>query len=114
VVDISIRDYRQYFQPVLCYVEGTWMKEDYSPENPTYQGYDSFALSLSFVSEFNFRKNRASFASGRKAPQEDLAFLPRILHDVVYDENFTFQVCLSLVISSLILRCSAVRTCHAP
>ena len=51
--DHSIRDYRRYFKPVLCYLEGTWTHSDqYSIEEP----FDSDRHELDASSWYDLQK----------------------------------------------------------
>jgi len=78
--DISIRDYRPYFPPVLCYLEGAYIQED--PED----------TDLWYLGNYEFKRNRLSFASGVKDSKESIPYLPRVLHDIVYGDDPIVQV----------------------
>jgi len=87
--NISIRDYRPYFNPMLGYVEGNFI-------------FDTVDLSDPFRSDRHFidaktwaelaSKIRYYFSGGRKNDLENLGYLPRILHDITIAETFTVKV----------------------
>lgn len=68
-----MRHFQQYFPPVLCYLEGTWIKESDKIEEP-------FASDRHFIDAKTWRelydKNRYILQSGRKSSAENLPFLP--------------------------------------
>ncbi|CAG5136777.1 unnamed protein product, partial [Candidula unifasciata] len=71
--DRGIRDYTQYFKPVLCYLEGAWTLDE-SIQEP----FASDRHSLDATSWMELHKRYRFFAlSGAKSRQENNAFLPR-------------------------------------
>jgi len=62
--DKSVRDYRQYFKPVLCYIEGAWFLQDGDEDN-------------------TFSEYRFMAASGNMDSAGRYEFLPSRLVDVV-------------------------------
>ena len=67
------RYYPTYFRPILCVLEGAWIKQ-------TDKFEESFASDRHFVDAKDWRelydKNRFLYQSGRKSTQENLPFLP--------------------------------------
>lgn len=67
------RYYPDYFRPVLCVMEGAWIKQELDFE-------ESFFSDRHFVDAKDWRelydKNRFLYQSGRKSTQENLPFLP--------------------------------------
>ena len=78
--DYSIRDYRQYFKPILCYLEGAWYLSDASK-------VDAFSSDRHQIDSPNFahlqKQYKYTADSGRKDRLENLAFLPRNVYRVV-------------------------------
>ena len=78
----TVRDYRQYFKPVLCYMEGMWTLSDEELE-------ESFESDRHFIDASNWHeleeKIRFSAYAGIKGSGENLAFLPRIVMNVTED-----------------------------
>lgn len=70
----SVRDYRKYFQPVLCYLEGAWTtKRGESIEEP----FKSDRHFIDASSWFDLQeKVRFTSYTGTKSLSENLAFLP--------------------------------------
>ena len=71
--DTSVRDYRPYFKPVLCYMEGFWTHSTGKIDEP-------FASDRHFIDASTWfelqQKVRFASASGRKDPAENQAYLP--------------------------------------
>ena len=71
--DKTERYYPDYFRPILCVLEGAWIKQSDAFE-------ESFASDRHFVDAKDWRelydKNRFLYQSGRKSTQENLPFLP--------------------------------------
>ena len=67
------RYYPEFFKPVLCVMEGAWIKQSLDFE-------ESFESDRHFVDAKDWRelydKNRFLYQSGRKSTQENLPFLP--------------------------------------
>lgn len=86
--NVTHRDYRPYFHPMLGYVEAGWI-------------HDSVTLSDPFRSERHFIdaktwealgiKTRFYMQNGRKNEIENIPYLPRILADVIVDESYVFK-----------------------
>ncbi|KAK6993436.1 mucin-17 [Biomphalaria glabrata] len=75
----SVRDYRKYFKPVLCYLEGAWTKNTESIEEPFF----SDRHSLDATSWFDLQeKVRYSAYTGRKNLLENFAFLPTTIINI--------------------------------
>ncbi|CAH1788972.1 unnamed protein product [Owenia fusiformis] len=70
--DHSVRDYTQYFKPVLCYLEGAWLDPEESLES-----FFSDRHFLDASSWFDLQeKIRYTSYSGSKSRLENIAFLP--------------------------------------
>ncbi|XP_013397465.1 uncharacterized protein LOC106164197 [Lingula anatina] len=70
-----VRDYRKYFKPVMCYLEGTWTK--ISPDGKLEESFqsDRHALDATDWADLH-QKTRFTSYSGRKSQLENFAFLP--------------------------------------
>eukprot|EP00045_Choanoeca_perplexa_P013664 m.155464 g.155464 ORF g.155464 m.155464 type:complete len:1059 (-) comp16417_c0_seq1:98-3274(-) len=76
----TVREYAPYFPPILCYMEGTWLKAtDADIEEP-------FHSDRHFIDAKDWRelydKNRYLLQSGRKSSAENLPFLPYSVREV--------------------------------
>ena len=69
------RDYREYFKPVLCYLEGAWMKKSDFDDSLAHKENGVDASSWEDLQD----KLIYSTLSGVDNPLEDLAYLPTIL-----------------------------------
>ena len=76
----TVRDYRQYFKPILCYLEGYWTHSNGKVEEPFFS--DRHMLDAKTWYELQERERFIS-ASGRKDPLENYAFLPTAILDMV-------------------------------
>ena len=69
----TVRDYRPYFKPVLCYMEGYWTHATSKIDEP-------FASDRHFIDASTWfelqEKVRFAATSGRKDPKENYAYLP--------------------------------------
>ena len=76
--DHSQRDYRKYFKPVLCYLEGAWIHAGEKIED----AFDSLRHTFDATTWFDMHeKIRYTSATGTKHRMENYSFLPRkILH----------------------------------
>eukprot|EP01084_Bolivina_argentea_P086290 155967_1 len=92
--NISHRDYTLYFKPILCYIEGTWIMDDNSLEEP----YDSDRHEIDAATWKELHdKVRYMANSGRKDTAENLSTLPssiRNLQDDTYPiiSNWEFRI----------------------
>lgn len=78
----TVRDYRDYFKPVLCYMEGAWTITDENIDEP----FDSERHFLDAVSWQDLHdKLRFTSATGTKHNLENFAFLPTTIVDIVND-----------------------------
>ncbi|XP_048585291.1 uncharacterized protein LOC116604390 [Nematostella vectensis] len=78
--DHSIRDYRKYFKPVLCYLEGAWTK---STSGAIDEGFDSDRHFIDAKSWHDLQeKIRFTSYSGRKDNLENFSFLPTTIMGV--------------------------------
>lgn len=77
--DIKIRDYRPYFKPALCYLEGAWTTDTKSLDEP-------FASDRHFIDASNWfdlqEKIRYMSATGGKNQFENLSYLPTTIINV--------------------------------
>lgn len=72
--DYSVRDYRRYFKPVLCYLEGSWTLSD--PDSID-EPFDSDRHQLDARSWYELQqKIRFTSYSGGKDGSENLGYLP--------------------------------------
>lgn len=77
----AVHDYRRYFKPVLCYLEGAWTV-DQNLDEP----FDSERHHLDASSWFDLQeKIRFMSYTGDKSNSENLAFLPRTIINVTQD-----------------------------
>ena len=76
----TVRDYRNYFKPVLCYLEGAWYYPDQIPVDMIHSDRHEIS-SPDFVHLQKQYKFTAD--SGRRDDFENLAFLPRRVNRVV-------------------------------
>ena len=85
----TVRDYKKFFKPVLCYLEGAWTLTD--PENSIDEPFKSDRHSL-YAIDWNelHRKTRFASYSGKKNNGENLAFLPTTILDMVNDTEPVF------------------------
>ncbi|XP_012936361.1 uncharacterized protein LOC101853453 [Aplysia californica] len=74
----TVRDYRKYFKPVLCYLEGTWNTSDKFDE--PFKS-DRHALDASSWEELT-GKLRFSTYTGTKSHSESFAYLPTTLMSI--------------------------------
>ena len=75
----TIRDYRKYFRPVLCYLEGASTTETKDIDEP----FDSDRHFVDAKSWFDLQgKIRFTSYSGRKDNLENLSFLPTTIMDI--------------------------------
>ncbi len=81
--DWSVRDYRDYFPAVVCYLEATWFYSDFTDIE---DGFHSDRHDLNATS-FNGLRSQAHFCAqtGHKHEQENVATLPSSI--VGYDDN---------------------------
>ena len=78
--DYTVRDYRQYFKPVLCYLEGAW----YHPKGAKVDGFQSERHQIDSPNFEHLQKQyKYTVDSGRKDTFENLAFLPKSVYNVV-------------------------------
>ena len=82
--DYSVRDYRKYFKPVLCYLEGAWTYPSTEIEEP-------FKSDRHFVDATSWydleEKVRFTSYSGRKDNLENYSYLPRTILGVKNDST---------------------------
>ncbi|XP_046577079.1 uncharacterized protein LOC124284987 [Haliotis rubra] len=76
----SVRDYRKYFKPVLCYMEGAWTQNTTHIQEPF--SSDRHAIDATSWEDLQ-EKVRFTTYSGSKSFQENFAFLPTTIMEVV-------------------------------
>ncbi|XP_066934848.1 uncharacterized protein [Clytia hemisphaerica] len=80
--DYSVRDYRKYFKPVLCYLEGGWSQSGKDIDEP-------FESDRHFVDAASWQelheKMRYVGYSGGKSRNENLSFLPTKIINLIND-----------------------------
>lgn len=75
----SLRDYRPYFKPILCYLEGGWTKASKDIDEP----FHSDRHHIDAKSWFNLmEKVQYSSYTGSKSHLENFAFLPTAIYKV--------------------------------
>ncbi|XP_028411763.1 uncharacterized protein LOC114534508 [Dendronephthya gigantea] len=85
--DHSVRDYRKYFKPVLCYLEGTWTKNSKNIDEP----FESDRHFVDASSWFDLQeKIRFTSYNGRKDNSENLAYLPTTIMETVDETTAVF------------------------
>ena len=81
--DHSVRDYREFFKPVLCYLEGAWTTETSGPID------EPFSSDRHFIDAKDWfdlqEKVRFTSYTGRKDNLENFSFLPRTIMNVTED-----------------------------
>ena len=77
----TVRHYRKYFKPLLCYLEGAWMA---STNGNIDEPFDSDRHFIDAKTWFELQQ-KALFTSytGRKSRNENLAFLPAKIIDII-------------------------------
>ena len=76
----TIRDYRKYFRPVLCYLEGAWTTETKDIDEP----FESDRHFIDAKSWFDLQeKIRFTSYTGRKDNLENFSFLPTTIIDII-------------------------------
>ena len=86
--DYSVRDYRKYFKPVLCYLEGSWTMPIEDQVDEPYQSDRHFLAATGWL-ELH-RKIRFMSNTGSKDNKENFAFLPTSLIDMQNDTTPIF------------------------
>lgn len=76
----TVRDYRKYFKPVLCYLEGAWTTETKDIDEP----FESDRHFIDAKSWFDLQeKVRFTSYTGRKDNLENFSFLPTTIIDII-------------------------------
>ena len=86
--DYTVRDYRKYFKPLMCYMEGAWTITDDNIDEPFTS--DRHYLDASTWSNLH-EKLMFTSQSGSKHNAENLAFLPTTIIDIVDGEPIYAQ-----------------------
>ncbi|KAK3761898.1 hypothetical protein RRG08_060630 [Elysia crispata] len=77
--DHSVRDYRKYFKPNLCYLEGGWTLNSKTLDEP----FQSDRHQLDASSWFDLQeKIRWTSYAGSKSNLENFAFLPTMMYNI--------------------------------
>ncbi|GFR63070.1 hypothetical protein ElyMa_003595000 [Elysia marginata] len=74
----SHRDYRPYFRPVFCYLEGAWMSDPDMDRPENWFPTDKIFFGAETWSELHDRA-RAEFVTGTRDRQGRSAYLPSII-----------------------------------
>lgn len=78
----TVRDYRKYFKPVLCYLEGAWTTATKDIDEP----FESDRHFIDAKSWFDLQaKVRFTSYTGRKDNLENFSFLPTTIMDIIND-----------------------------
>lgn len=78
--DHSVRDYRKYFKPILCYLEGAWTTATKDIDEP----FDSDRHFIDAKTWFELQeKVRFTSYTGRKHNLENFSFLPTTIIDII-------------------------------
>jgi hypothetical protein len=81
------RDFRKYFKPVLCYLEGTWTRSTRNIDEP----FKSDRHFVDASSWFDLQeKIRFTSYTGRKDNLENFAYLPTTIMETVNDTTAVF------------------------
>lgn len=75
----QVRDYRDYFKPVLCYLEGAWTRAEDHIQEPFIS--DRHYIDAKLWDDLEERLRFLSY-SGGKHTEENFAYLPRIVFNV--------------------------------
>jgi len=76
----TVRDYRPFFRPQLCYMEGSWISDTGDIAEPFFS--DRHHIDATTWEELH-SKVRFLLNNGRKSNLENLPFLPTTVHNVV-------------------------------
>eukprot|EP01128_Nolandella_sp_AFSM9_P005474 TRINITY_DN2650_c0_g1_i1.p1 TRINITY_DN2650_c0_g1~~TRINITY_DN2650_c0_g1_i1.p1 ORF type:complete len:884 (+),score=198.20 TRINITY_DN2650_c0_g1_i1:388-2652(+) len=87
--DTSIRDYRPFFQPILCVLEGAWIQDSNDLAEPF--DSDRHFIDASTWEELN-DMTRFLFNSGRKNNDENLPYLPSSVRSMSSTDEFTLSI----------------------
>ena len=80
--DHSVRDYRKYFKPILCYLEGAWSTATEDIDEP----FESDRHFIDAQTWFELQeKIRFTSYTGRKDNLENFSFLPTTIMDIIND-----------------------------
>lgn len=74
------RDYRKYFKPVLCYLEGAWTKSAGKIDEPFFS--DRHQIDASSWMDLQDKIRFTAF-SGRKSNDENLSYLPTTVQEMI-------------------------------
>lgn len=78
--DYTVRDYRKYFKPVLCYLEGAWTTATEDIDEP----FESDRHFIDAKSWFDLQeKVRFTSYTGRKDNLENFSFLPTTIMEII-------------------------------
>ena len=78
--DHTVRDYRKYFKPVLCYLEGAWTTATNDIDEP----FESDRHFIDAKSWFDLQeKVRFTSYTGRKDNSENFSFLPTTIMEII-------------------------------
>ncbi|KAL9989560.1 hypothetical protein ACROYT_G004122 [Oculina patagonica] len=78
--DHTVRDYRKYFKPVLCYLEGAWTTATKDIDEP----FESDRHFIDAKSWFDLQeKIRFTSYTGRKDNLENFSFLPTTIMEII-------------------------------
>ncbi|KAK3730498.1 hypothetical protein QZH41_015704 [Actinostola sp. cb2023] len=78
--DYSVRDYRKYFKPVLCYLEGAWTVVQEGKIDEPFES-DRHFVDANTWTELEDKVRFTSY-SGRKDNLENYSFLPKTIIDI--------------------------------
>jgi len=81
-----VRDYRKYFKPVLCYLEGAWTKSEDKIDEPFFS--DRHKLDAASWMDLQ-DKIRFTAYTGRKSNDENFSYLPTTIQQII-DGNPVF------------------------
>ena len=81
--DYSVRDYRKYFKPILCYLEGAWTMPIEDQVDEPFESDRHFVAATGWL-ELH-RKVRFMSNTGSKDPKENFCYLPTAIIDMAND-----------------------------
>ncbi|XP_013402811.1 uncharacterized protein LOC106168331 [Lingula anatina] len=84
----TVRDYRQYFKPILCYMEGAWTTDAWDDIEEPFKSDRHWLDATSWEDLQN--KIRFTSYNGRKSSLENYAYLPSTILDIINGSDPVF------------------------
>eukprot|EP01064_Diplonema_japonicum_P023961 TRINITY_DN343_c1_g1_i2.p1 TRINITY_DN343_c1_g1~~TRINITY_DN343_c1_g1_i2.p1 ORF type:complete len:593 (+),score=117.56 TRINITY_DN343_c1_g1_i2:929-2707(+) len=86
--NVTHRDFRDYFKPVLCYLEGAWVEAHNDVAEPF--ASERHHVDADSWSDLN-DKNNFLFQNGQKNNRENLPYLPSAIRSMLENGDETFE-----------------------